>query len=263
MNNITAEATRVTIQHGGFELQVFQLCDESLWEQYGQYRLSQAQVLERIDEATNWITRLHSDRPIILKALQGEGFTGIQLKVKFKEEGSRGWKTAKTLSISDSTEVWWHFSFDGNKKAKAILKASTEETIERRADAKFKQTRTEEEYEQRTANRILRQNEPYAALYKKDMCETAFEWFGCQFYWSYFYCWMTDQERCDLDKLNPPIDGKRKTKIHQWIEPETKERLRDKAIELRTLVLTARSRSHFIELFQNRYGNGWQMSIFE
>lgn len=153
MSNFTAEAIRVTIQHGGFDLEVFQLCDTSLWEQYGQYRLSQSQILERIDEPTNWITELASKKKKILQALQEEGFTGLALKVKFKEEGGRGWKTAKTLSIPDSTEIWWHFS-SNNKKAKSILKASTEETIERRADAKFNQIRTEEEYESRTKVRM-------------------------------------------------------------------------------------------------------------
>jgi hypothetical protein len=114
-----------------------------------------------------------------------------------------------------------------------------------------------------SVNRIMEKKCPYEALYKKDMCETAFNWFGANFYWSYFYFWMSQQERCDLDNRNPPINGKRKSRIHQWIEIETKERLRDKAIELRALIVAARSKAHFIELFQNSYGDGWQMSIFD
>jgi hypothetical protein len=112
-------------------------------------------------------------------------------------------------------------------------------------------------------NRILERKCPYNALYQKDVCDRAFGWFGCQFYWLYFYFWMSQQEKCDVDKRNPPINGRRKTKIHQWIEPETKERLRDKAIELGALILSARSKQQFIELFQNRYGKGWQKDMFD
>jgi hypothetical protein len=112
-------------------------------------------------------------------------------------------------------------------------------------------------------NRIMEKKCPYDALYKKDMCIKAFTWFGANFYWSFFYFWMSQQERCDVDNRNPVVKGKRKSRIHQWIEPETKERLRDKAIELRALIVAARSKAHFIELFQNSYGDGWQMSIFD
>lgn len=159
-----------------------------------------------------------------------------------------------------------HYAFLGSETAQDIVAATNKIGLN-----SFIQAKTgwlPEEYQssqesREAVNRILLENAPYNALYQKDVCDRAFSWFGCQFYWSYFYFWMSTQERCDLDKRNPPVNGRRKTCIHQWIEGDTKERLRDKAIALGTLILAARSRSHFIELFQNRYGDGWQMDMFE
>jgi hypothetical protein len=112
-------------------------------------------------------------------------------------------------------------------------------------------------------SRILEKKCPYKALYKKPMCDRAFKWFGANFYWEYFYFWLTDEERARLERVNPVVKGQRKSRIHQWIEADTKERLRDKAFELGALIIGARSRQQFLDMFQANYGEGWQMDIFD
>lgn len=111
-------------------------------------------------------------------------------------------------------------------------------------------------------NRIMNEPCPYEALYTKEMVAIVSAWFGPSFYWNYFYYWMTAEEKCKLEEKNPPIRGKRKSKIHQWIEPETRARLRDKAIALHHLLRASRSAAHFGELFQNCFGQGWQLALF-
>ena len=148
MNNDTVRAVRATIKLGSISLDVFQLPD-------GEYRLSQSQVLAIIDAPNNWITRLvNSGGTDRVKYLQGRGFTGLQRKVEFKEDGARGAKTAKTLSIPDSVLVWRWFDKQGNEKAEAIIDACAIESIERRADIVFGVQRTEDDYQAKMKARI-------------------------------------------------------------------------------------------------------------
>ena len=147
MNN-PIKVKRAEIYLGDIPLEVFQLPN-------GDYCLSQSQVLDVINAPNNWITRLPSsegtDR---VKYLHNKGFTGLQEKVEFKEEGARGTKTAKTLSIVDAVLVWRWFDRQGNEKAEAIIDACAIESIERRADAAFGIQCSEEDYQAKMKARI-------------------------------------------------------------------------------------------------------------
>jgi hypothetical protein len=138
--NDPIKAKRVLIQHGEFELEVFQMPG-------GEYRLSQSQILERIDEDPAWISRLTKKAPKNLKALQDKGFRGCLIPVKI--EGEAKARQAKTLSIEDAGHVWGWFAINGNAKALAMLVASNTESIERRADAAFGVIRSEAERNER------------------------------------------------------------------------------------------------------------------
>ena len=149
-NNIQkpVKAEKTDILLGDISLDVFQMPD-------GEYRLSKTQILEVIEEhkkKTNWLSRLHSVSPVILKELQGKGFTGYSLTVQVKNE--RGATRAQTLNIPDAMRVWGYFSRNGNIVASDILEAAGIEAIERRADKAFGVKRSEEEYNERFALRI-------------------------------------------------------------------------------------------------------------
>jgi hypothetical protein len=202
----------------------------------GEYRMNQSQILEPIGENRNWITKtvtLPSSRQKDLEALQRKGFSMLPIRVQYERSGTV--RRAVTWSLSDARIVWRHFDRKGNQMAEALIDLLSEDSLQDRWEQVWDERRTEEE-RHADDNRIMQQNAPYYALYQKKICDRAF---------------------------SPPINGRRKTKIHQWIEPETKERLRDKAIELGALILAARSKQQFIELFQNRYGEGWQKDIFD
>ena len=132
-------AKRATIYLGSIPLEVFWLVE------LNQYRLSQTQVLEAIKVSDNWLTRLRKESRKAFEALQSKGFTGLQVEAYFIEEGNRGTKFAKTLSINDATLIWSWFNRQGNELAADILEVCAIEAIERRADAAFNIQRTEEE----------------------------------------------------------------------------------------------------------------------
>lgn len=111
-------------------------------------------------------------------------------------------------------------------------------------------------------SRILDKRCPWEKLYDKTMCDKGFAWFGSQFYWDYFYFWMTPEERCKLNVVNPLKKGKRKDKIHQWIEPETKERLKPMAVEMCLLLSMSQNKEQFNRHYQAAYGKGWQQEMF-
>lgn len=144
--DIIAKAERVVIQHGSHELEVF-LIEERYQAEYGQYRLSQSQVLERIDEKPNWFSELASKKKNILKSLESKGFRGSRLSVSIQGEAKA--RKAQTVSIEDAGQIWGHFALQGNEKALSMLIASNTESIERRADKAFGVFRTEQERNER------------------------------------------------------------------------------------------------------------------
>ena len=133
-------AERATIYLGSIPLEVFMLPD-------GQYVLSQTQLAEAIGIPKNWLTELENKNRKCLEYLQGKGFTGLENRspIKFNEEGNRGIKTAKALTVDNATLIWGWFARQGNELALDILEACAAESIERRADSAFGVQRAEEE----------------------------------------------------------------------------------------------------------------------
>ncbi|MBW4666484.1 MAG: hypothetical protein KME60_03310 [Cyanomargarita calcarea GSE-NOS-MK-12-04C] len=111
------------------------------------------------------------------------------------------------------------------------------------------------------ANRILDKACPWDLMYQKELREKGFSWYGSQFYWVYFYGWMDAEEKAKHERLNPVINGRRKDKIHQWIEPGTRDRLRDKAKELGMLIRMSQNRIQFEKNFAALYGHGYQNDL--
>jgi hypothetical protein len=109
-------AERATIYLGSIPLEVFMLPD-------GRYVLSQTQVAEAVGIPSNWFTELEKKNRKCLEYLQRKGFTGIEnrLSIKFNEEGNRGIKTAKTLTVDNATLIWGWFARQGNELALDIL----------------------------------------------------------------------------------------------------------------------------------------------
>lgn len=151
----TVTAVRAEIKLGNLKLWVFQLPD-------GEYRLSKTQILEVIEENTNWLSRLPKNSKKALEAMKNNGFTGYQIQVSVKLE--RGVTRAQTLSVSDAMTVWFHFAKDYNPMALDLLFNCGIETVERRADKAFGVKRSEEEYNERFALRMDLRTVKYKAF---------------------------------------------------------------------------------------------------
>lgn len=86
------------------------------------------------------------------------------------------------------------------------------------------------------------------------------------FWWKYIYNFLTPEERCKLDRLNPidPKTKQRKTRIHQWIESEQeiKARLTEKVNEVQVLMRTSTSKQDFQTRYARILGSD-QVEIFD
>lgn len=115
-------------------------------------------------------------------------------------------------------------------------------------------------------NRILDQPDPWKRLFEKEFCDRVITWFGHQFYWDFVYCWMTPDERCKLNQVNPvrkEANGRcdRLYRIHQFVEEETKDRLHDEVVRLIAWVEASTSREDFLRLYGNAKGMGKQLPL--
>jgi len=167
-NTIKAEAA--TIQIGEKTIDCYQMPD-------GSYRFSMQQVSNLVGYDKGWlskvITRAQSQEvskslkpkqskasispsPLTFTILKEEGFSGQPIEVKTPRE-DRGYITAKTISLEDVQVVITHAAFNDKKpEALGLARALLIETLERRADAAFGIKRSEEERNQRLAQRVKR-----------------------------------------------------------------------------------------------------------
>jgi hypothetical protein len=243
------KARRATIKLGAIDLEVFRLPS-------GEYALSQTQVANAVGKDEQ-IVRIFL-RSKWLKDLLGEVSRAVHFKLSAEGKGH----TVKAVNPEIAFAFWQKESESGNAIARRLVFACGVESIERRADKIFKKFRTEDDYNDRMSSRILTTADPYSVLFEKELCDKGFKWYGSNFYWIYFYFWMNKKERCDLDTNNPIVNGTRKYKIHQWIEGETKERLKEKARELAILLLRSNCKQSFEATFAEWYGGTWQQRLF-
>jgi prophage antirepressor-like protein len=94
-------------------------------------------------------------------------------------------------------------------------------------------------------DRILDTPCPWTRMYTKEACTKAFQWYGANFYWLYAYSWMTPEERCKLNRVNPVVNGDRNHRIHQDIEKETRDRLTPQMTRLVDFLISSTSKQDF------------------
>lgn len=110
---------------------------------------------------------------------------------------------------------------------------------------------------------VLDRPDPWKAFYEQAFCDRVFNWFGSKFYWTYIYNQFTPEEACKINRLNPPVNGVRPDKIHQYINPEIKQRLTPYIRELVALANGCTTRQDF-ELGYPRHFKGYdQLRLFK
>jgi hypothetical protein len=190
------------------------------------------------------------------KRLMGADFKTHKFKTKFNKN------TTLAVSLLDFERLIAKLDRSGNKAAQDIRDALVGLSLHQLFSDAFGINVSNQDRQEFLKSRIIEAPNPWKRLYEKDACEKAFSWFGANFYWEYCYHWMTDEERAKLNAVNPPINGERKHRIHQYIEKEARERLTPKMQELCVLVDVCASRNEFITKYMRRYGLN-QLELFD
>lgn len=142
---VVIKSVRAVISVAGSEVEVFMLPS-------GEYRYSQTSAAAVLGCSEGDIRQyLRLTNP---EAVEG----AIMLAV-----GRTRVKGLTSLAVME----YWHWKAEnGNKEAKALVRALTNEALERRADTAFGQTKTEEQYEEQTTKVRLELLQQYADSYK-------------------------------------------------------------------------------------------------
>lgn len=141
------KAKRRPVNIGNIGVQGYQMPD-------GSYRMSQANAADAIEEPPVYALRFLQSKDS--KALLGERYTDYtpeQIEVE-SDPGKRGQTRINALPLDVVSAYWLYRSYRGNKKAFALCLALMTETLERRFDAAFGVSRTNEEYDQRLSDRV-------------------------------------------------------------------------------------------------------------
>jgi hypothetical protein len=134
---MTTKALRATVSLAGIEVEAFQLPS-------GEYAMSQTQVAEIVEMNKMSMSRFLTKKET--QALLGEGFRCNKLSI----EGNN--KPINAVPIDVALMFWGEQADNGNSKALAIILACAKETLERRFDRVFNVSKSEQQYEQQTAN---------------------------------------------------------------------------------------------------------------
>jgi hypothetical protein len=138
------KARRATIKYGSINIEVFQLPN-------GEYRFSQYQVAKAVDKTEKTVRRFLGGKSPEVLEIKGSA-SDIELE-KISIGGDTGGQF-NAVPVNIALAFWTYQARLGNNVAQAILAAGTEETLLRRCDAAFNETKTEEEYQKQTAESL-------------------------------------------------------------------------------------------------------------
>lgn len=237
-----------------------------------EYRMSQNQTLVTVGEKRNWLIMVEKRAPKIHQSLMEQGLNHVTLAAEYTINGVG--TRAQTISLKDVRIIWRHFDKKGNLEAQNLIDALSEDSLISRFEQVWKESRT---FEQRWFDdcRILDTPHPWTLMF-----ETEFESNLARitklhkknirnglYYWEFIYGWMTPEEKAKLDLVNPVLtNGRRRYKIHQMLDKETKERLSPHVTSILILMKSANSVDELRRLVSRQYGidqpnlfDGWNI----
>jgi len=153
----TDKAKRETIFIGSLEIEGFMMPD-------GSYRMSQRQAAECIGtEPSNASRFLRSKAFKALRDNESTDCTFDQIEVESSQQSTGG--TRINAVPLDVVMLFWLYQCSrGNKPALSLLAALATETLERRFDAAFGVEHSDDEYNQRLAERLQRTEQQLSLL---------------------------------------------------------------------------------------------------
>ncbi len=220
-----------------------------------------------------WLHSLGENKPVkYLESLRGNT---LYLGEPIKKNG----KSIKAIVSDAAEEIIWIAATELNKKeAKAALNAYRKIGFESYIQGKtgwLPKSYQSSQSARQKISRIMDNHCPWEKLYERDMCLKIQKWYGfncTKFYWWYCYSWLTPEEKCKLEEVNPVLtlvskNGKqrtsRKRKIHQHLDKETRTRLIKLVQDLYSCIRFSRSRIDFERSWNAEYGAPEQLEIFD
>ena len=149
------KATRATVTIGTLTIEGFMLPD-------GSYRMSQTQAAETVDLGVQNVSDFLKSKAF--KSLSGESYTPQTSEIEPDNTPQRGGTRINALPLEVIRRYWLYQASRGNKKAIALVDALMAETIDRRFDAAFGVTRTEQERDDRLSAQIQQLESDLAEL---------------------------------------------------------------------------------------------------
>ncbi|WP_414571755.1 hypothetical protein [Nostoc sp. CCY 9925] len=138
---MTTKAKRALTQVAGIEVEVFQMPD-------GSYVMSQNQASNVIGLQGIYALRFLEESNI--KVLPDKDFKDYRIAIESKADSRGGRGRIKVVPISIAFDFWLDQAFKGNVKAQALVRACGQETLQRRCDTAFNQSKSEQQYEQQS-----------------------------------------------------------------------------------------------------------------
>ena len=138
------KATRATVTIGNLSIDGFMLPD-------GRYQMSQTQIAEAIGKPEINARRFLDSKGI--KGLLGKTYTPDSIEID-SSDGARGQTRINAIPIEVATAYWFSQASKGDKQALTLVWSLLTESLERRFDAAFGVSRTEQERDDRLSERV-------------------------------------------------------------------------------------------------------------
>jgi|GEM_PF-2451561 len=192
-----------------------------------------------------------------------EPFAGkaLDLRTKISKNGGKinAWPSDFCAAVIQ------HYAFEGREKAQDVLSATANIGLTSYIQSQtgwLPERYTSAPESHRSIDRILDEAAPWEIFFDPKFCRPFFGWFGGSGYWKFVYSWMTAEEKAKINQLNPPQNGIRRHKIHQFLPEEIRDRLAPHVVRLDTFMgLSRGSKDNFRALCNEFYGDGWQMEM--
>jgi hypothetical protein len=248
------EVFRATIKIGAVEIDTYTDHEKDNQGNWINYLSGQGMALA-IGERQR--TSIDSEMSKALKALLGNDFSCIDSRYRTERGGLVKVKLWHTL---DAAKYWGYHAGKGNQKAMQLVIAMVSTTLDIVINDAFNR-KYEQGSAQKQVNRILDNAAVWERLYDKAFCDRVFDWFGAQFYWEFVYGFLTPIEICKLNELNPPNKGDCRYRIHQFLEPETRDRLVSYVRELIAICNASEDKQQFLNGYQRHFNKNNQLKL--
>lgn len=193
-----------------------------------------------------------------LKTRLGKEFTTLHGRYKMD---SGGVSKAKMWTTPNAGIYYGYHAEQGNQKALKIVIGLASAALDIIINDQFQRPYTSGQTQQIANSRILDEPRVWERLYSDAIHITAVKWFGPNFYWDYCYCFLSAEEVCKLNLVNPIVNGERNFRIHQYLDESVRIELEKHLIRVIDLVDSSTGKQDFETRYQKIFSRYFQLDL--